>query len=817
MRQKVIQKTAEVQKYRGNIYRYCQALQQLNLAEGHPNNWHDLPYPAISPEEISSLELELTENDKALANDILVDAMARDTPERRKMLEDYDIRTLLTELQPTWHELEEKKGSKSLPEHEPAKVSKETIEEECNKYGHRSKRHQASREKETQYANLELQAEDALVTGLPTFRLGSPHMSTSSESDLFLDCEVSSIVRSSPPKELVATYLGMDSDRVMLGNHLATAKIHTTQKSNPYLTYSSSSSENAERSQFSTRPDRFDEEPITIFSKETAFSNGVFDTGLPSEASSQATELIADDKACSKCEKPYKYKGALKRHIQLCQGPGIPVESPQPKHSCSTCGKQYKKIGNLSVHMGSCNSKNKNSQARGFPKQETEEEKIRESLVQFPRDNARALSGKPLCEACGSEFTSKRELVRHIKAECTILRVQGSYGRRNKKQPRTPLALNFKEPMSASDFESSDVESVTGITSSKFAAPLNKYGQNTVREERQPTKGTTSGIDCGVRKGSMAEELELIYGPHSTYHTPHPMSYAPPNIMEKTAPGAYPRENRARNGDDSDMNVSPTPEPKTHNVGQYSKLSSNVIGSRRRSGRIGMSPGSELPVGDKTPASVSRLLVIEPGLSELQDIKPQPISRKLFPHACGIVGVSSHSLPKVQNQQAFKGYDFDFPPLPTRALPHRLSATYSKRLSKGLESYRNKPESLGSEVVTIQCATPDICDYIVNFLGESKDENVGGQVVSVSDEDGLTVRVIMRPGFDITSVRFDDLPGIFVESEEKRFIFVQTGPEKLAENAGKNAREKRALELGTPDEKSVKRTRGWNLRKENRK
>lgn len=132
-------------------------------------------------------------------------------------------------------------------------------------------------------------------------------------------------------------------------------------------------------------------------------------------------------------------------------------------------------------------------------------------------------------------------------------------------------------------------------------------------------------------------------------------------------------------------------------------------------------------------------------------------------------------------------------------------------------SYRNKLESFGSEVITIQCQTQVICDDIVKFLGEIKEEDVRRQIVSVSRENGLTVKVIVRPGFDITEIKFDELPGVFVETGNKTFIFAQTGLETLAERAGKDAREKQEFELGTPDEKSVDRTRGWNLRRENRK
>jgi hypothetical protein len=825
----------------GSIERYSQALQQSRLAEGHPN-WHDLPYPAISPEEISSLELELTDADKSLAHRMLMDEIAKDTPERRKELEDYDIQTLFPELQPIQHEFEENGYSEPRAvQHGPTKVSEESIpEDHCRKMsqsGHRSKRHKASPKEKPrpQYSNFELEIEAPLLDKFPIFRPRSPQMSTSSESDVFVDCEEEiSLVRSSPPKGEAEPRPEIDSDEVMLR----------------YQRYQLASGP--------TRTNQANKNPISIFAGETAFSNltiadmqpnNMSGTGFLSEASSQAAvstgsilvsespfaptslasePMVADRKSCPKCDKPYKYNGALKRHIQSCQVPGIPEEymscqvpsipeeSPLPR-PCPNCGKIYKKQGNLWLHINSCNPENKKFQATGFSKQEIEEEKASGSLVPFPHDNARNSSGKPLCEACRSEFTSKRELAKHIKAECTTLRAQGSYGRKNNRQSGAPLALSFKEPMSASDFESSDAESVVEMTSSIFTTTIGKHGQNSVRAERQSTKGDASGMDCGVRKGSMAEQLELIYGPQSKYNTlTNQMSYYSSNIMDNPAPGNYSGTNGARNGNYSDMDVSPTPEPKSHNVGKLSRLASNVS-SRQQSARIGMSPGSEPIVGGETPTSVSRALVLESGLSELQDTKPQPTSRKLFSHASSMAGMSSPSLPEVQDQQVLKGFDLDFPPLPTRFSPHEASATFHRsRLSKGLEPYRSKLGSFGSEVITIRCATQVICDKIVNFLGKFKGD-ARPQIVSVSAGDNeVNVKVVVSPGFDITGIRIDELPGVFVESANKTFIFAQSGPEMLGVMEGKDTREKQEIEPGTPDEKPVKRVRGWNLTKKYR-
>ncbi|ELR07324.1 hypothetical protein GMDG_02504 [Pseudogymnoascus destructans 20631-21] len=811
-RQKTVQKAAEVQKYRRPIHRYSQALQQTRLAEGHPN-WHDLPYPAISLEEISSLELELTEADKSLARRMLMDEIIKDTPERRKKLEEYDIQTLFPELQPIQHEFEENGYSEPRAvQHEPTTVSKESIaEDHCSnkgQSGHGSKRHQASPKEEPRprYFNFELEIKATLLDGPPIFRPRSPsQMSTSSESDVFVDCEEEiSLVRSSPPKAEAETHPEIDSDEVMLRFQFASGPVYT-RNTNLYSTYSSSLPESAECNQHPTRTNQANKEPTSIFAGETAFSNltiadmqpnSMPGTGFPSEASPQAAvstdsilvsvspfapKSLASEpmvKSCPKCDKRYKYNGALKRHIQSCQVPGIPEESPLP-HPCPTCGKIYKKLGNLWLHIATCNSKNNKFQATGFSKQEIEEKKACGNLVPFPRDNARTASGKPLCEACKSKFTSKRELAKHIKAECTTLRAQGSYGRKNNKQLGAPLALSFKEPMSASDFESSDAESVAEMTSSIFATPIGKYGQNSVRAERQSTKGDASGMDCGVRKGSMAEQLELIYGPQSKYRTPtNLMSYYSSNIMENPALGDYSGTNGAKNGNDSDMDVSPTPEPKSHNVGKLSRLASN-LSSGQRPTRIGMSQGSEPIVGGETPASVSRVLVLESGLSELQDTKPQPTSRKLFSHASNMAGMSSHSLPKVQDQQVLKGFDLDFPPQPTCFSPHKASATFRRRrLSKGLGPYRSRLGSFGSEVVTIRCATQVVCDKIVNFLGKFKEEDARPQIVVVSaGENELTVKVIVRPGFDITGIRIDELPGVFVESANKTFIFAQPGPD----------------------------------------
>lgn len=828
----------------GSIERYSQALQQSRLDEGHPN-WHNLPYPAISPEEISSLELELTEADKNLAHRMLMDEIAKDTPERRKELEDYDIQTLFPELQPIQHEFEENGYSElRAVQHEPTKVSEESIAEDhrrrMGQSGHRSKRHKSSPKgnPRPQYSNFELEIEAPLLDKSPIFRPRSPsQMSTSSESDVFVDCEEEiSLIRSSPPKGETESHPEIDSDEVMLR----------------YQRYQLASGP--------TRTNQANKEPTSIFARETAFSNltiadmqpnSVSGTGFLSETSPQAAvstnsllvsgspfaptslarePMVADSKSCPKCDKRYKYKGSLKRHIQSCQVPGIPggykgcqvsgipEESSLP-HPCPNCGKIFKKLGNLWPHINSCNPENKKLQATGFSKQEIEEEKASGSLVSFPHDNARNSSGKPICEACRSEFTSKRELAKHIKAECTTLRAQGSYGRKNNRQHGAPLALSFKEPMSASDFESSDAESVAEMTSSIFHTPIGKYSQNPVRPERQSTKGDASGMDCGVRKGSMAEQLELIYGPQFKYNTPtNQMSYYSSNIMENPALGNYFGTNGARNGNDSDMDVSPTPEPKSHNVRirKISKLASNVS-SRQQSARIGMSPVSEPIVGDETPTSVSRALVAEPGVWELQHTKPQPTSRKLFCHASSMAGMSSPSIPEVQDQQVLKGFDLDFPPLPTRFLTHETSATFHhSRLPKGLEPYRSKPGSFGSEVITIRCATQVVCDKIVYFLGKFK-EDARPQIVSVSAGDNeVTMKIVVSPGFDITGIRIDELPGVFVESANKTFIFAQSGPETLGVMEGKDTGEKQDVEPGTPDEKPVKRARGWNLTKKYR-
>ncbi|OBT54056.1 hypothetical protein VE04_07765 [Pseudogymnoascus sp. 24MN13] len=858
-RQKTAQKAAEDQKYKRPIDRYSQALQQSRLAEGQPN-WHDLPYPAISREEMSSLELELTEADKSVAHRMLIDEIVKDTPEQRKKLEEYDIRTLFPELQPIQHEFEEN-GYSELREvkNEPTKSSEKSIaKDHCSKKGqsgHGLKRRRAFPEEEPrpQYSNFELEIDGPLLNGPPIFRPRSPsQMSTSSKSDVFVDCEEEiSLVRSSAPKGEAEPHPEIYRDEVMLRYQLASGPVYT-QNPNLYSTYSSSLPKSTECNQYPTRTNRAIKEPISIFAGETAFSNltiadmqpnSMSGTGFPSETSPQAAlstdsilfsgspfaptslagePMVADSKSCPKCEKPYKYKGAFTRHMQncqvpgipeeykSCQVPGIPEESPLP-HSCPTCGKIYKKLGNLWPHIVSCNSKNNKFQTTEFSKQDIGEVKARGSLVPFPRDNARTSSGKPFCEACRSEFTSKRELAKHIKAECAALRAQGSYGRKNNKQPGTPLALSFKEPMSASDFESSDSESVAEMTSSIFATSIGKYGQNSVRAERQSTKGDAFGMDCAVRKGSIAEQMELIYGPQSNYHTPtNPMSYYSSNIMKNPALGDYSGTGGVRNGDDSDMDASPTPETKSHNIGKLSKFASTVR-PRRPPTRIGMSPGSKLTVDGETP-SVSRVRALDPGLSELHDTKPQPTSRKLFSHDTGVAGMSSPLFPTIQDEQAFKPFDLDFPPLSTRFSPHKDPATHRSRLSKEFGPYRSKLGSFGSEVITVRCSTQIVCDKVVNFLGKFKAKDARRQIVSVSGENGFTAKVIVRPGFDITEIKFAELPGIFVESENKKFIFAQTDPETLGARVGKDTGEKHELELGTPGEKPVDRTRGWNLR-----
>lgn len=773
--------------------------------------------------------------------------MEQNKTPQHKRLENYDTQTPFEELQPIWREFEERGYSELRPGiHEPTKISEvPSAENYCNEMGQSGRgsknRRQVFFEEEPrpQYTNPELEIKDPRPDGSPIYHPGSlSQISTSSGSDVFVDCEEEiSFVRSSPPNEAAETRSEIDSDEVMLRNQLGTGPVYTSQKPKIYSTCSSSSPESAERNPYYTTANKVNKKPPTIFAADM-LPNSVADTGLASQASTQvamATDSILaskspfvplslaseptamDGKSCPKCDKPYKYKGFLKRHIRVCQVPGVPEESPLPKHPCPACGKLYKKQGNLWLHIDSCTWKSNNSQSSEFPKQEMKEKKARESLVTFPRYDAKNSSGKPLCEACRSGFTSERELAKHIKAECMTLRAQVSYGRSNNKQPGMPLALSFKEPLSASDFETSDVDSATEIPSSKFAAPLGKYGQNPLQEERQPAKDYASGVDYGVRKGSIAEQLELIYGLQSNYHTPTVLiSNTPFKSMENLALDGHPGTNGAGNGDgdDSGMDVTSTPESKPRNIGKLSKLAS-TMSSRRRLARIGMSPGSELIIDGKTPATVSRVLTLEPGLSELQDTKPRPTSRKLFSNVSSIASISSDSLLKIQDQQAREGFDLEFAPPPTRSPPHKASAAYHERLSKGLGSYRNKPESVGSEIVTIQCPTQVVRDYIVNFLGQYKDDNVRRQIISVSDENGLTVKAIVRPGFDITELKFDELPGVFVGSGYRTFIFAQTGSE-TGVIAGKDARENQELELETP-EKSAKRARGWNLRKENRK
>ncbi|KFY33834.1 hypothetical protein V494_07284 [Pseudogymnoascus sp. VKM F-4513 (FW-928)] len=888
----------ESQKHKRLIIRYCQALEQSRLAEGKLNNWHNVPYPAVSSEEMASLELHLTEKDKNIARRMLVSAIARNTPVRRQRCEDYDTQILFPELQPIQHEFEEtqtfeprpvryepikvsketaaethrNKGKQSgrgpnphqaSPEkeprpspvqHEPIMVPKETVAEgHCSKIGQSGrgpKRHQASPEKEPlpQYLHLEPAIEGPLVAGPPVFRPKSPsQLSTSSESDVFVDCEEEiSLVRSSPPKASVETDSRMVNDEVVPRKQLAAGPVYATQNSTLYSTCTSSSPENSERRMYSTKTNQTEEKPATSFTKEVAFSNVTIadmlpkrmsDTKVSSEAPTQsdmssdsisvsglpfdplplATEsMVADDSACPKCDKKYKYKRPLMKHVQLCQGPGISEESPLPNHTCPTCGKIYKKIGNLEVHMNSCNPESSNFQAARAPNQEVEDEKPRGILVPFPRDNARSSSGKPICEACRSQFQSKRQLERHIKSECTILRAQGSHGRTDRNQPGTSLALSFKEPMSASDFDSSDIESQNETTSSTFATTFDKHEQNIVRAEKQDTRSDISGMDCGVRKGSLAEQLELVYGQHSKYHTPtDTMLDASPNVMKNSTLNDYSRTNRIKSFYDSDMDMSPTPQPKSHEVGNRFKLISTVS-SRRPSARFEISPDSELSVCGETPASVSRVLVLDSSLSELPDTKPQPTSRKLFSCASGITDVLS-PFPKVQDYQFGKGLDLDFPPLPTCPPARKASVTHRKRPTKGLGFDHNKQEYFGSEVVTIECPTQVVSDDIIICLREFKDTNVGRQIVSASCEDGLTVKITVRPDFDITEVKFDKLPGVLAKFGERSFMFVQTSPEKSRVRMGKDTGGKRELELGTPDEKPTKRRRGWNLKKGNKK
>ncbi|KAL5348807.1 hypothetical protein ACLOAV_006229 [Pseudogymnoascus australis] len=885
------QQAAEAQKYRGKIRRYCEALQQSRLDEGHLDSCDYLPYPAVSPEELSGLELELTESDKSVARREFMEALAKDTPELRRKHEEDDIEILFPELKSIWHKFEEEIYSEPRPvHHEPIKVSQEPSSEVCSSImgqsGRESKRHQIFLEEEIRPQHPSVmdqpgcgskrrkvspeedpwpQCPDPLLDDAPIFYPGSPQMSASSESDIFVDCEEEiSLVRSSPPKEATKASSEAYSGEVMLRNQLGAGPVYSSQNTKLYSFVGAelhwqdrvqgasnpSLPEGAWRNPYSAETDKASEKSIRNVDIEPEFSNLtiakmlpniVSDTRVPSDASVQAamatdsilvsespfvplslaSEPMADDcKSCPKCDKTYKYMGFLKKHIQVCQGPGIPEEYPFPLHPCPACGKLYKKQGYLSTHMESCNSTSNNSSTTGFPKQEMEE-KARESLVPFPRDNARDSSGRPLCEACRSEFTSKKELAKHIRTECTTLRVRGSNRGSNKKQLGTPRALNFKEPMSGSDFERSGVDNMTEIPSSKFTkftTPLGKYVRNPVREKRQSTKDENSGIDCGVRKGSMAEQLEIFYGPQSKYHAPTDLTFnVSPIIMENPTLEDYSGENGAKTGEYSDMDISPTPGPKSHSVGRLSKLASTAS-SRQHSPKIGMFPGAGLTVGGENLASVSRVLVLEPGLSELQDTKPQPIGRKLFSRASG-AGVFSPPSSKVQDQQVPGGFELDFPPLPLPACssPHKASTTRRKRPSQGSGPYRNKLESLELEVVTIQCSSHVVCDDIVNIFGAIKEEDVRRQIVSVSGEDGLTVKVIVRPGFDITRVRLDELPGAFVDSGDKTFIFLQTGPETPGVSVGKEAGEKQELELGTPDEKSVERTRGWNLRQENRK
>ncbi|KFY26044.1 hypothetical protein V493_04305 [Pseudogymnoascus sp. VKM F-4281 (FW-2241)] len=860
MGQEMAHNCAEVPKSKMTIYQYCHALQQARLAEDYSTYGNGLLYPALFFEEMSCLDLEFTETDTSMARGMLMDSITEDISDLRNELDYYDIQTLFPGLQLV-PGFEEKIYPQPLPV--PTKVlEKQIVKEKSSKAGqsgrgskptkvsdgqivknHSSKvgqlgcgpkRHQLSCREEPQSLHSNLEPEVSTFNGSSKFRSPSPSMSISSESDIFVDCEEEiSRVRSSPAKEATGNHPEAHNEE-MLYNQLNAGSVYIPQSSKLGSAYASNFPESAERP-YSTKTNQASKKQTKVFSKEAAFSkrtladmqwDSLSDIGLPAEASSQtdmstdsgspfaplsldSEPMVADGESCPKCDKPYKYKKSLQKHIRICQAAEIPEESPLPKNSCSTCGRLYKKQGNLELHMDCCNLKNNNSQAAEFPQQEMGE-KAGGSLVPFPRDSAKTSSGKPLCEACRSEFTSKRELTKHIKAECTALRVQGSYGRRAKNQLGTPLALSFREPLSASDFEDSDVESVTEISSSRFATSMGKHGQNLVRAEKQSSKGNASRMDCGVRKGSLAEQLELMYGPESKYNTPaNPMPNTAFNTMEDPALDHYLRTNGARNGDISDMDVSPTPEPKPHTVGRVSKFASSVS-SRRQSAKTRKSLDSELIVGGKTPASVSRFVVLEPGLSELQDAKPQPTGRKLFSRT----GMSSGLPSKIRDKQASKGFDFDFPALPPPSLPPKAFASHHKGLPKERESYVDNLESLASEVVTIQCPSQVICDDIVKFFGAVKEKGVGRQkkIVSVSTENRSTVKVIVRPGFDITKAGFDESRGDFVESGNRTYIFLQTDPETPEARAGK----KHKLELETPDERPVKRRRGWNLTKEGR-
>ncbi|KFX88430.1 hypothetical protein V490_07641 [Pseudogymnoascus sp. VKM F-3557] len=858
MRRKRPEKSAKTREYIKATYRYYQALQQSRLAEGHPDRWYGLPYPAISSQEMLSLELEVSEAHKSFAQRTLMEAVAKDTPVRRKKLEDYDVQTLFPELQPIQDDFGESEHSRPHPVHQEHTTALEKpIGEDCaNQMGQSEpepKRPQAILEQvRLPHPNLELKGEGRPLEGLP-----------------ILHCEEEiSLVRSCPPKQKEGKPLKIDSDEIMLLHQLDVGPVDTPN-SKLYTTSRSSLLEGP----YSTKKNQWTGKPPTIVGKEIAFANlpaagvlpnGTFDLLLASEAATQprtapnsmcvpglayaalsvpAEPTISDGNSCPKCDKSYKYQKALQNHIQICQGPGIPEESLLPIYHCLNCGKMYKKHGNLWSHMESCDPTHMNSLATRYPKQNFERKKARENLVPFPHDDARNSSGKPICEACKSKFTSKGELAKHIKAECKALRMQGSYSRGNKKKLGAPLALSFKEPMSASNFDNSDVEDVSEVTSSTFAAPLCKYGQNIFRAERQVTKNEAYGMDRRVRKGSMAEQLDLVYNPQF-------INYTLSNLMHNNSSYAtedptldgYSGTNGSGNGDgnDSSMGASPTPEPKMYHIGRFSKPVS-TMNSRGQAAGIGNSPASELIVNGISSAPVSRTLVLEPGLAEIQDTNSQPTSRKLFSHVSRIPGLPSALFSETQDQQARNGFGRDFPQLPSRS-PAHVSAAYPKRRSKESGSSYNKPEPLELEVVTIRCQIQVDCDHIVNLLDKSKEEDARHRIISVSGEDGFVVRIVVRPGFDIAEIIFDELPGVFARSGKRSFVFVRTNPKTLGGGGRKRAREKQEPGLETPDEMptkkarewtsteerenklelmpsdktSAKKPRGWNLRKENR-
>jgi hypothetical protein len=119
--------------------------------------------------------------------------------------------------------------------------------------------------------------------------------------------------------------------------------------------------------------------------------------------------------------------------------------------------------------------------------------------------------------------------------------------------------------------------------------------------------------------------------------------------------------------DDGDS--SPTPGPKKSNIRKQSG-SSMALRSGNPSTILKITPGSRSVIENNNLLPVSRILTLEPGLSELQNSKPRRTSRRLFSSNTSAIDTPSNTdtglntaLDETTNPRTRGVIDLDFPPL----------------------------------------------------------------------------------------------------------------------------------------------------------